>query len=150
MMAKLDVSAKWELKMGRQRELRKKGAELLFERVQLLVQCYDDPEFRSFCEQNSIVDLDYMDNELEDTAANFLTLRAVYEAYPTALEWKKHNIRDLIAEVLASTKKTREPGQKQSWKERALAAEKMCEQLRAEIRILEKTIELSGAKSHVS
>ena len=102
---------KWETNLHEARELKKQGAALLFDRVTLLVAVYEDAGFRAWCADSETVDLDYLDEELSDTAANFLTLKAVLDAYTTQDEWVTHNIRDLIAQVIsdqAGEKKVRQ------------------------------------------
>lgn len=137
---------KWEVKMHEARELRKKGSELLFDRVSLLADCYEDEDFRSWHEANGTNELDFLDEELSDTAASFLTLLAVLKTYPDRESWVKHNIRDLIAEVIEMDKKPRERTVP-SWKEKCLAAEKECERLRVENASLKETLTLCvGAK----
>lgn len=135
--------SKWELKLHEAREMRKRGSELLFDRVSLLVACYDDDAFRSWCSETETNEVDYLDAELNDTAATFMTLKAVLHQYPVREEWVKHNIRDLIAQVLAEqaekTKRERE-NPKPTWKERALAAEAECERLRAELANMKESL----------
>ena len=134
---------KWELQLHEAREMKKKGAELLFDRVSLLVGVYDDEAFRAWCASSETNELDYLDTELNDTAANFMTLKGVLHHYPIRDEWVKHNIRDLIAQVLAeqaeSTKRERD-NPKPTWKERALAAEKEIERLRTKVEQLEESL----------
>lgn len=132
---------KWELKMHEARELRKQGSELLFDRVNLLTECYEDADFRAWHESNQTNDLDFLDGELSDTAATFLTLHAVLMKYPDRESWIKHNIRDLIAEVIELDKKPRERNVP-SWKEKCIAAEKECERLRVENASLKETLSL--------
>lgn len=135
-------SKKWELSLKEARELRQRGAQVLYQRVSLLVACYEDEEFGAWCVENNHNDLEFLDSELEDTAAGFLTLKAVLDHYPEEDSWAKHNIRELIAEVLDAERQARkESGNERiSWKERCLAAEKECERLRAERDILQKTL----------
>lgn len=129
-------SKSWEVKMHEARQMRKQGAGLLFDRVSLLVACYDDAEFRKWHEDNGTNELDFLDEELSDTAVGFLTFRAVLNSYPKRDEWINHNVRELIALTIAAEneKRKREGDEKRiSWKERALAAEAECERLRGEI-----------------
>ena len=141
---------KWETQLHEARELRKRGSELLFDRVALLVSVYNDGSFRSWCAANETVDLDYLDEELSDTAASFMTLKAVLVEHPTRDEWVKHNIRDLIAQVIESQAESRkrdgEP-KRPSWKERAMVAERECERLRAEIASIKESLGIvAGAR----
>jgi hypothetical protein len=146
-MVKQVKHVKWELRMNEARELRRRGSELLFDRVSLLVSCYEDEDFRAWHADNGTNELDFLDFELSDTAASFLTLKAVLDANPERELWAKHNIRDLIADVIELDKKPRERSVP-SWKEKCLAAEKECERLRAENANLKETLVLCvGAKS---
>lgn len=125
--------------MEEQRKLRQRGLEMLHERVTILVRCYDDSDFRDWCATQDMDVYDFLDSELSDTAATFLTMKAVLDEYPRKEDWVKHNIRDLIAMAIESQRKTdAKSSERISWKERALAAEKECEKLRFEIEILHK------------
>ena len=122
---------------------------MLFDRVVLLVAVYEDASFRAWCADNETVDLDYLDEELRDTAANFHTLKAVLDAHPKQEEWVTHNIRDLIAQVIsdqAGEKKERQ-NPEPTWKERAIAAEKEIVRLSAKIEQLEESLKIvAGAR----
>lgn len=135
-------SKKWELSMNEQRELRKQGAELLHQRVTLLVACYDDMVFRRWCEDGGKNDIDVLDEELSDVAINFLTAKAVLDAFPDAETWRVRNVRHMIAEVIESSRKSATTGERISWKDRCLAAEKECERLRGELASRDKTLEI--------
>lgn len=140
----MSVSQKtWEVKMHEARAMRKKGAGLLFDRVALLIACYDDAEFRAWHESEGTNELDFLDEELSDTAVGFLTFRAVMNSYSKRNEWVDHNIRELIALTIAAEneKKKRDGDEKRvSWKERALAAEAECERLRAEVANMKESL----------
>jgi hypothetical protein len=114
---------------------------LLFDRVALLSDCYEDEDFRAWHAEHGTNELDFLDEELSDTAASFLTLHAVLKAHPDRNDWTRHNIRDLIAETIEMDKKPRErlvP----SWKGKCIAAEKECERLRVENTSLKETLSL--------
>jgi hypothetical protein len=137
--------SKWELKMHEARELRKQGAGLLFDRVALLVDCYDDEDFRQWHADQGTNELDFLDEELSDTAVNFMTFRAVLAAYPNREDWVRHNVRELIALTVAAENESRKrdnESARQSWKERALAAERECERLRAELANMRESLEI--------
>lgn len=124
----------WKKKLNEHKELRKQGAVLLHARVTLLVAVYDDEAFREWCEVNETDEIEYLDEQLSDVAVEFMTLRTVLQEFPKAEEWAERNIRELIAEVLEAKRRKRgESTERISWKERALAAEKECEQLRTEL-----------------
>lgn len=137
--------SKWEMNLRQARDLRKKGAELLFDRVSLLIACYNDQDFRAWCADQGSNECDYLDDELNDTAFDFLTLKAVVVEYPHREQWVKHNIRDLVAEVLTNQRrddKADDATKRMSWKERALAAERRVEQLERELAALREAMTL--------
>ena len=134
---------KWEVNMHEARELRKKGAGLLYDRVALLIACYDDKEFRAWHEANGTNELDFLDEELSDTAVGFLSLKAVMASNPNREDWIKHNVRDLIATTMAAeaeSKKRDREDTRISWKQRALAAEAECERLRGEVANMKESL----------
>jgi hypothetical protein len=141
---------KWELKMNSAREMRKQGAGLLYDRVELLIACYEDEEFRAWHAENGTNEVDFLDEEMNDTAVGFLAFRSVFAAYPQRDQWINHNIRELIAltmEAEAESRKRECDTKRTSWKERALAAEAECERLRGEKAELEKALDIvAGAK----
>lgn len=141
-MAKTELDLCWKVKMNEQRAMRKKGTSLLFHRVELLLACYVDSAFREDCAERGVNDLDVLDAELDDTACGFLTLKAVIEAYPKEADWHRHNIRDMIAEIIYSQKKERTKTV-WTWKERCLAAEKECERLRAELASVKESLRIA-------
>ena len=136
---------KWEVAMYQQRELRKKGAALLYQRVVLLVTCYEDSEFRRWCEDTGKVDIDWLNDELADVGIDFMTMKRVLERFPDGDVWEVRDVRKLIAEVMESDRKERPSTEKIDWKGRALAAEKECERLRGELAAVNKTLELLGS-----
>lgn len=140
----MSVSQKtWEVKMHEARAMRKKGAGLLYDRVALLIACYDDAEFRSWHEAAGTNELDFLDEELSDTAVGFLTFRAVMNSYPKRNEWVDHNIRELIALTIEAENEKKKRGgdeKRVSWKERALAAEAECERLRSEVANMKESL----------
>jgi hypothetical protein len=123
------------MKMSTQRELRKQGIQLLFDRVKLLVEIETDPEFVVWCEEMGVAVFDALDEELTDVACEYLTLRAVMDAHPAVGDWRKGDLRQLIAATLQKDKRER-TRETPSWKERCLAAEKECERLRGEVNTL--------------
>ena len=134
------TTSKWESAMSRQRELKRRGAELLYDRVKLLCEVYDDAEFHDWCRENGMSDLEYLDAELSDVACEFMTLKAVFVSHPNVEDWVGGDIRKLIAAAMEMTKSPNPPREGQSWKARALEAEKEVERLKMEVEKLESTV----------
>lgn len=134
------MTNKWESSLDRQRMLKRQGIALLYERIKLLIEVYEDAAFRKWCEDSSVIDLDYLDAELSDVAVSFMTLRAVFIQHPNVDDWQGGNIRQMIADVIELQKVGRERVNVISWKERCLAAEKEVERLRFELQKRDSTI----------
>lgn len=137
-----DVMENWQSRLKKARKLRKQGSEVLYERINLLCQCYEEEGFREWCETQGVNDIDYLDEELNDTAATFLTLKAVLAEHPRREDWVQNNIRDLIAKAIEAEKSRMKANEihRVSWKQRAIEAERECERLRAELRGLKESL----------
>jgi len=138
---------KWELKMHQARQLRREGAGILYDRVSLLVACYEDKEFQAWHEANGTSDLQFLDDELTDTGLTFWTLKETLAMFPSREDWVKHNTSLLVALAMKAEADRRKREREKSsqlkpktanislkeWRARALAAEAECERLRAEL-----------------
>lgn len=124
---------KWEVKMEKQRDLKKRGIEALHERVKLLVECFDDLEFLSWCEESSTNELDYLDKECEDVGYDFLTLRDVFNDYPEVEDWRSRGLRSLLADIIRKDKKEGPAKKRTNWKAKAEELEKECSRLKGEL-----------------
>ena len=136
---------KWEVRMHEARRLKNKGCELLFDRVQILVSCYEDEDFRQWCIDQEVNELECLDKELSDTRGDFWTLKAVLEAYPDKESWIKNDLREMIAQIIADSESNDQEDEdrqrrKVNWKERAIEAETECERLRAEVSHLKESL----------
>ncbi len=134
------TTEKWEVAVSKQRELRSRGTEVLYDRVKLLKEVNDSAEFHEWCEENGVVALEYLRRELEDVAIDFLTLVAVLEQFPNVADWVDKGVRVLVAEVLEAQRKPRGENERQSWKARALAAEAEVARLHQEVEKRDATI----------
>lgn len=130
------TSKGWKEQLERQRDMKKRGIKLLFQRVRLLAEVYESQEFRDWCLKEGLRDTEFLDSELSDVGLNFLTLRAVLEQFPKESHWINADLRKLVASVIEDQKKERKLSggrETQSWKKRCLEAEAECERLRAEL-----------------
>lgn len=143
----MKAQAKWQDRLDSQREMKRRGLKLLYQRVKLLVEIYDDESFHKWCESEGVTDIEFLDSELSDVGMDFMTLRAVFDAYPREAHWINGDIRQMVATVVEQSKEKRkkERGEREtiSWKDRCLRAEEECERLRGEVEHLtEKVAEL--------
>lgn len=129
----------WRTQLKEARELKTKGICLLHQRVKQLIAVHDDHDFRQWCADGDKDIYDELDREVDDTATDFLTLRAVYDAFPNADDWTKRGLPELIAECMKQQQSERKPRENHGWKERALAAEKRVSILEAEVERLRES-----------
>ena len=92
---------KWEIKMNKQREMKRDGAGLLFDRMQLLIECYNDPEFKTWCQQNNDSRVDFLNRELEDVGQEFLHMKTLTDRFPNREDWVGTSVRKMTAQVIA-------------------------------------------------
>jgi hypothetical protein len=124
--------ASWRMKMLEQRQLKVKGAGLIYLRISLLIKICDDEEFQADCDSRDVERYDILDDELDDVGFDFLTLRRVWELNPSEDVWTSKSLRVLVAESVKKDRPSKEnPAQRLSWKDRCRDLEKECERLRA-------------------
>lgn len=145
---------KWELKLAEARKLRSNSSEIIFQRIQLLDEVYQDLAFRDWCRsagKDAVLELDKCVDDLP-VEYNFLVLQAIYRKNPKRQTWIKLGLRRLYAALAEEQAKQRVPveGERISWKARALAAERECERLREEIKIYKELLGRGGDSPHAA
>ena len=90
---------KWEIKMNKQRELKKEGAGLLYDRMQLLIECYKDERFKDWCRDNNDTRVDYLNRELSDIGHEFLYLKTLVDNFPSREDWTSKSVQYMAAAV---------------------------------------------------
>ena len=107
---------KWKEKLAQVKNLRKRSASLVYDRVVLLVDVYADEEFLTDEGLDDLSAADRLDEELADVCADFLSLKAVLEFYPNCKQWEGRRLDLIVAEVKEAERKqheaTREPRSK--------------------------------------
>jgi hypothetical protein len=123
----------WRTKLNLARDLKKRGIQLLFERMTVLAQVHDDPEFRAWCAAENRDLYNELDHDVDDTAATFMTLKAVLDHFPNREDWQTKGLPTMIAEIQVKQRAERKPRETVSHKQRADDAEKLVEQLQDEV-----------------
>jgi len=122
----------WRKQMEEARKLRAEGSKMVYQRMVILMAIESDPEFVDWCAQTETNIYDVLDEEVAELNANYLVLVAVMKKYPKELDWAK-KLGVLIAEVKESQKRTRESGERTSWKEIAEERQKEIERLTSQL-----------------
>ena len=122
----------WRKQMEEARKLRAEGSKMVYQRMVILMAIESDPEFVDWCAQTETNIYDVLDEEVAELNANYLVLVAVMKKYPKELDWAK-KLGVLIAEVKDSQKRTRESGERTSWKEIAEERQKEIERLTSQL-----------------
>lgn len=83
----------------------KSSKTALHDRVVLLVEIFDDRDFRA--DNGNFDDFEaaiLLDRYLEDTSVSFLEARAILEVFPNPADWAKMSLRDLYEKALEKQK----------------------------------------------
>lgn len=85
-------------------QMKATGIERLHERVIVLVEVFDDSEFRADIGGDDFAIAAVLDKYVDDCALGFLQLRSVLQVFPAAEEWKATNLRALHASAIERSK----------------------------------------------
>jgi len=108
LMASKQVSAAWKKKLFKSRELRGKTAEIVYDRITLLVEIYDDDQFRQDSgDPDDLSAATLLDAEVGDLCADFLELRCVLDSFPNKGDWTDKNLKKLVAAALDGSRTRR-------------------------------------------
>jgi chromosome segregation ATPase len=131
----------WSQKIAQARQLRGDGQRLVYDRVALLCQVFDDQEFRA---ANALLDdttaAELLDVEVADTCADFLELRAIFQRFPKRDQWAGKALNVLRAEMIqaerderAARKATQQPEPESPRRRPTVAQLEQVEQEREEV-----------------
>jgi len=127
----MSTQMKWSQKLIKNGELRTKGALLLWERTNLLVEVYEDEEFRLHClEVIKRNPEDRLDDDCDDTGFSFLDLMSVMKRFPEKEQWEDKHPKRLLAQIIADGKEKR---RKENPTERPRPSKKELEELAREL-----------------
>ena len=91
---------KWEIVLRNVDELIKQSNAGLYERVVLLKQVWDDPDFLAFHKSDVDAAEDHLNQKLGDYGITFFDAAAMLKHFPDRSEWAGASIRDLLAKAL--------------------------------------------------
>lgn len=144
-MATKKRNATWSQKMSQTRQMRSEGASLLYDRVKLYEEIYEDDEYRDNCLAREVNPEDELDHECADTCCTFLELLAVMESFPRQSQWTGGHLKVMLAETLAvqsrSTTAARAKRNTKNWKEIAAEREREIVALREQLAVANGKIE---------
>lgn len=117
-----------------------------YQRAKILVQVFDDRDFRA--DHGNLDDFqaaDLLSEHVSDLCLGFLELRAMLAHFPSEADWKNGNLRRMHAEMLEANRPVREPATPQARRTVKLSEhEKVVSELRqAESRVSNYTSELT-------
>jgi len=114
-------------------ELKASGIERLHERVVLLVEVFEDADFRSDISGDDFAMSVALDKYVDDCALSFLELRSVLQAFPAAAEWQQASLRQLYADAVAKSAPAPSAGDAPKRERRAVTV-KQFEQVETELK----------------
>lgn len=79
-------------------ELQSNAALLIYQRIKLLCEVFDDRDFRlDLGNADDFRAAAVLDRYLDDTPWTFLELRAVFVKFPQAADWRERSLREMVA-----------------------------------------------------
>lgn len=154
---------KWEKLMEKIDDMVEQGKGTLYERVKILSEVCDDPQFNADIVEQKGNATELLNSKVNDlwVRGHFMDLYQMFKMFPKKEEWVKGDLQKMQQQMLIKlveesrqkkngkqtiTPKTEEELEKekikketvQSWKERALTAEQRIRELEAEIRFLKR------------
>lgn len=90
----------WSQKLAAARVLRGKGAALLYDRLVLLREVFNDAAYRADCATRKINPEDELTDEVADTCAGFVVLMQTLEKFPDRQVWQRKSLAKLVAAVV--------------------------------------------------
>ena len=99
--------APYKQKLLDARALRRKTGGILFDRMRLLCEVFEDRDFRA--DAGNVDDVraaEVLDVEVDDTGFDFLQLREILQANPAWEAWEAARLSDLYEAVLEARRKT--------------------------------------------
>lgn len=145
----------WSQKIARHNELRATGRALLFDRVSLLCDVYEDAEFRVHCAENKQDPGQLLSDLCEDILPGeyfaFMILRNVKNQFPDRKDWESKGIHKLVVET-KSLDDARRKSSKSTVKTKAVPSRKiLAKRLEAEQRLSKKKdVEIADLTAQVS
>lgn len=133
----------WSQKLATQRELRSKGAAMIYDRMKILLEVYKDDEFLNHCVELERNAADVLDDEVADTCADFLSLKCAMDYFPEKSQWQKERLDQLVAKSLEMRRKKDKDTHHAvpSWKERYTELKKKFDALEHDHSILKVRFE---------
>lgn len=111
----------WTQKIAQHDSLAMEGAGLLYDRVKLLMEVHDDPEFRSDMQAREQDVYEFLDQKVGDTGQPYLVLVAVMDEFPDKRQWQGQLLQRMIAEIMERDREKRVAdtvkGERTSWKQ---------------------------------
>lgn len=104
----------WKSNILEARKIRGKSMDLLYDRMTLLCQTFDDLDFR---EENGFDDdleaAEYLDKEVDEfqtigSRSPFLTLRALIQRFPDKSQWSGNSLRAMLQKMDEESQQARE------------------------------------------
>lgn len=94
-----------EKKMAQHDKLAREHRICLFDRVTLLTEIYEDPEFRKDMQAKGISFIQVLDEKVADTCATILQLMEIRKKFPRKLQWAAGNLNQMLRETFKDLEK---------------------------------------------
>ncbi len=99
-MSSKQTGRKWKKLLQDAKTQAKRGLTCLYRQTVMLVEIFDDAEFRADCNlRDDHEAANWFDIEFPNSPLKFLEMRAILEAFPKEQEWRKQSLQDMFASI---------------------------------------------------
>ena len=134
----------WRDRLQEARDLRKKGAKLVYKRAVKLREVYKSDGFQQHCAEVGRQKDEYLDDEVSDLFCDFKLLMVMLEHFPKEADWANNKLTVLAAKAVQANKadeKGRKPAtERVKWKDKYIELEGMYQAVVEEKQKLEDEI----------
>lgn len=97
----------YEILLTKVDKLVKEGMGGLYDRVKILVQVYNDPEFKTDQTRGKKVLTEVLDKRLRDSPCNFSEMQRLIVLYPRRTQWTMGDLSEMRLEMLKKNKEAK-------------------------------------------
>lgn len=94
----------WSQKLADTRVMKGEGAAIVFDRVTLYQEIFNDADFAADCEDRGVSREKALDEECADLCCGVLVLLEVLRVFPARVDWEKRHLDKMVAEIVEKSR----------------------------------------------
>ncbi len=103
MSSKRQTEKRWKKALLEARQQADRGLTCLFRQTKLLIEIFDDAEFRADAGlRDDLQAAEWLDAEFPNAPLKFLEMRAILQAFPEEKDWREQSLQEMFASIKPS------------------------------------------------